>query len=343
MAPLGSAGRANLPGVTRAKSLPPELLQAPFSVDAAAQRGVPYSRLRRRDLHRPFAGVRTREVAADLDARCAAYLAKMSERELFSHGTAALLWGIPLPLALAGDEWLDVSVIVPGRAPRDAGVRGHHLVPRPGLRTLLNGFPIANPVETWCQLGTVLQFPDLVAAGDALVAKGRPNVRSTLVRMHAALTADRPCIARLREAYASLRPGTRSRQESLLRLAVVGSGLPEPLVNALVTDDDGEVIAEGDLVFEEYRTILEYEGDMHRLDPRQFRRDITRRELLLDARWHTIRITAADVTRASTPATMARIRRRLLHQAEALDLPLSAVSRLLEAAESGKSSTKRRR
>lgn len=324
--------------MTRAKALPPGLLAAPFSIGEAAGQGVPYSRLRRGDLARPFAGVRvTRGSDRGLEQRCSAYLTKMSEREVFSHATAALLWGIALPLELESVEDLHVSVILPGRAQRDRGVKGHHLVWRPGLRTTLHGLPLANPVETWCQLATILNLPDLVAAGDSLVAKGRPNARSILARMGAALSTDRPCAARLREAYAAVRPGTRSRQESLLRLAVVRSGLPEPLVNDLILDDDGEVLAEGDLVFREYRTILEYEGDVHRLDPRTFRRDITRRELLLDARWQTVRVTAADVHASAIPSTMARIRRRLNMQAEAFDLPLLVARPLAQAARSGKS------
>lgn len=328
--------------MSRPSELPLELLDGPFHIHDASPLLVPYSRLRRRDLARPFAGVRTANpLRTDRRGRCHAYAVKMAARELFSHATAALLWGIPLPLALEADPTLHVSVILPGRAPRDAGVHGHHLVDRPGLRILLDGLPVANPVETWCQLGTVLQFPDLVAAGDALVAKGRPNIRSTLARMGTAMADERPCGARLREALTAVRPGTRSRQETLLRLEVIRSGLPEPLVNAPLCDDRGEVLAEGDLVFPGLRTLLEYEGDLHRLDRRTFRRDITRREMLLDSGWHTIRITAADMEASAVLGTVARIRRRLLAQAIALDLPLSAVLGSGQAAGSGKSRGRR--
>jgi hypothetical protein len=39
---------------------------------------------------------------------------------------------------------------------------------------------------------------------------------------------------------------------------------------------------------------LEYEGDHHRIDRRQFNRDIARFEALPDLGWITVRVTAED-------------------------------------------------
>jgi len=49
---------------------------------------------------------------------------------------------------------------------------------------------------------------------------------------------------------------------------------------------------------------LEYEGDHHRTDRRQFRRDIRRFEALADMGWLTIRVTAED-TRGGVLARVA--------------------------------------
>src|SRR5690606_20379937 len=94
----------------------------------------------------------------------------MGPHEFFSHTTAAVLWGIPLPRLTR--EWLHVAVFPPHRLPRARGIRGHEMqrhlarvVAHPEL-----GVRILGPASTWASLGAVLpDLFDLVAAGDAVV------------------------------------------------------------------------------------------------------------------------------------------------------------------------------
>lgn len=52
----------------------------------------------------------------------------------------------------------------------------------------------------------------------------------------------------------------------------------------------GAVIAHGDLVYPEYRTIVEYDGRQHNEDDRQFSIDIRRLDDLMEENWRVIRI-----------------------------------------------------
>jgi very-short-patch-repair endonuclease len=289
----------------RSAALPPAFDARPFAASAARRAGVTEGRLRAADLAIPFSGVRARSAPADVRALIEAYLPKMAPAEFFSHRTAALLHGMWLPFEQAQRLQLDVAVRPPARAPRDAGVSGHHLVDRPGLVMRLGAIRVADPVETWCQLATLLAVPDLVAAGDSLLAKGRPDVQSALGLLLAA-DEERPRHGRLIEAAALLRGGVRSAQESKLRLLLVGAGLPEPEVNGEISSRTGEFVAESDLVYRRERVLVEYEGDYHRTDRAKWRSDIVRYERLQDLGWRIIRVTADDL--ALRPAeTVARV------------------------------------
>lgn len=292
--------------------LPRELASSPFAVADARAGGIRKRRLYAVDLVRPFAGVRSADDRSDdLDWLCAAYLARAPEDRFFSHLTAARLHRLPLPVAVQVDHRLHVSVLAPARAVRGAGVAGHQLTAKPGLVTRVRGLPVANAVETWCQLAPSLGVDALVTAADALVAVGTIAPQRTLEAMTAALRVDsRRGVIALRSAFELVRPGTRSPAETRLRLLLLRAGIREPLVNQRVYARDGTFLGEGDLVFPEERLIIEYEGDYHRTDLRKFRDDIHRRERFEDERWSVLRLTADDLNGRSVE-TVERVRRRL--------------------------------
>jgi very-short-patch-repair endonuclease len=240
----------------------------------------------------------------------AAYLPKMAPPEFFSHRTAALLHDMWLPFDEAERLRLDVAVVPPARAPRDARVFGHHLVDRPGLVEHRDGLRLATAAETWCQLATLLPLAELIAAGDSLLAKGRrgPDLRPALLA--AADDRNRPCSGRLLEAIALVRPGVRSAQETKLRLLLIDAGLPEPEVNGDIHSPFGAFVAECDLVYRRARVVVEYEGDYHRTDQQTWRSDIVRYERLQELGWRVIRVTADDL-RLRPAETVARVRAAL--------------------------------
>ena len=88
----------------------------------------------------------------------------------------------------------------------------------------------------------------------------------------------------------SIRANSDSARETMLRLAVTRAGFPEPSVNAPLRDGAGRVIAHGDLVWPEFRVVLEYEGRQHAEDPEQFAIDIRRLDRIAEASYRVIRV-----------------------------------------------------
>jgi hypothetical protein len=163
----------------------------------------------------------------------------------------------------------------------------------------------------WLQLATMLVHDDLVAVGDYLVTPQRRASRPAIASIEALRTAIAPHVrgaGRARRALADVRVGPESRMETLLRLLLVRSGLPEPLVNPPMLIEDR--MLHPDLAYPQFRVVFEYEGDDHRVDPRRWRADITRREAFEAAGERVIRVHAGDVM-AEPEAFLARVCRIL--------------------------------
>lgn len=83
--------------------------------------------------------------------------------------------------------------------------------------------------------------------------------------------------------------------ETRSRLIIVDAGLPEPDLNHIIRAPDGEFVACVDLAYPRARVALEYEGEHHLTDPRQWATDIARYEALAGLGWFVLRITKHDV------------------------------------------------
>lgn len=269
--------------------LPENLHDKPFSVRDATELGIPMRRLRARDLAAPFHGFREPSGGEkDLLSRCRAYSTRAPALVVFGHATAAMLWGLPLPFSLESDPRLCVLHLAGGRAPRGTGVRGAKSQRTVAVRTV-GDVRLTSPVDTWLDLAPQLTVPDLVAAGDALVLGENPLASLGDIR---AGIRDRPGargIRRARDASELIREGSRSRRESLLRVAIADAGLPEPELNAPVQLNDGGCY-HGDLVFRAHRVVVEYEGDHHRTDAWQWAHDIDRYNRMIASGWLPLRI-----------------------------------------------------
>jgi hypothetical protein len=277
--------------------LPGSLVGRAFTTSEARGLGVGEGRLRARDLQRPFHGVRVRADAdadLDLEQRCRAKLATMRPGQVFSHVTACRLMGITVPRRLHSDD-LDVAAFKPHAIPRGRGVAGHRLTAGLTQSGTVSHLPVVAAEDAWCQLASYASLRELVVAGDSLVRRKRPI--SDIDRMTAAAGryAGRRHHRRLAEALELVRPRTDSPQETLLRLDVLAYGLPEPEVNLPVHGTAGRIIALGDLGYRRRRVLLEYDGEQHRTDDRQFVRDVDRLDDLAHAGWRVIRFTKQHV------------------------------------------------
>lgn len=215
--------------------LPEDLGRRAFTTAEGVRAGLGTGRLRGPDLLRPFHGVRAVDEASDLAARCRSYLPRLRPGQSFSHGTAAEIWGVPLPTVNDRSTPLHVSSFAPQRPPRTRGVIGHELRRDRVAPLVRDGLPVADPITTWLQLAASpgLALDDLVAAGDHLVLDpvvldpGDPRPFVSLDELLDAVQAFRGRgRRRAMEAAPLVRPGAESRPESLLRLLLVRSDCP---------------------------------------------------------------------------------------------------------------------
>ncbi len=86
--------------------------------------------------------------------------------------------------------------------------------------------------------------------------------------------------------------GAQSPRESWLRLVLIDAGLPRPATQIQVTD--GHLVAYLDMGWEEPMVALEYDGDQHRSDRRQYVNDIRRAEMVERLGWHVIKVINED-------------------------------------------------
>lgn len=292
--------------MTRPTPLPDDLRWAPFSTRTAVERGIRPHRLRARDLAAPFRGIRSTSTPTSVEEWCDAYAPRLGAHQLFSHATAAALWGLPLPAR----HPLPLHVAaLRGREPRAAGVIGHRLDAARIIPRVVRGMPAVSAADAWCQLAESLSHRDLVAAGDRLLGWPHPLIAEELLdEAIVRHSGGRGAVGR-KLARRDIRRGSASRRESLLRLDVIAAGLPEPECNGRIEPVPGTVVY-GDLVFRRWRVLLEYDGDHHRTDTRQFARDVERLNVLAAAGWIVVRVRSGVSTRAAIAAVADALRAR---------------------------------
>ena len=290
--------------------LPDHLSRAPFAVQEALAAGLPPSRMQARDLSAPYRGVRVPRgvTVTAVDA----YARRMPPHQHFSQITAARLWRITLPGRLV-DARLHVSATYPQRAPQVAGVVGHQALPDLQLVELRPGVRVSSVADTWRALATTLTLDELIIAGDSTVRRKNPLTSMAALEAAVLRATGSPGARRAREAFALLRPRTDSPRETTLRLLIIRSGLPEPVVNFTITNELGVFVAYGDLAYPQYKVLVEYDGGQHRDDEAQFNRDIDRLDDVMELTWRVIRVNKSHVDSRSA-ARIAKIRTALVER-----------------------------
>jgi hypothetical protein len=284
------------------ESLPPN----GFTVAAARSAGVRRHRLNAADLDRPHWGVRM-PASAHLEFldRCATLASALPPHIFFSGVSAAALTGIPVPLRFepTKDPLIEVTVEDPARAIRRPGVRGRKLTVMATDIEFRGGIRLTTPARTWCDLAPLLTLAELVAAGDFLVFHERRMETVDTLAAAVAAHPGRRWRPKLKRALGLLSDHSESPKESELRVIVVTHGLPVPLINVSIYTDSGRFVARVDVLFEDFGEILEYQGDHHRSDVRQWRRDRIRESELESMGYHVTEVVAEDLT---DPAKLVR-------------------------------------
>lgn len=228
------------------------------------------------------------------------YLPKSVTRSLRENIYAAWLWsrrqGIitgRAAAALHGAKWVDDFTPVE--------LAGHFNHPPPGIivrRERIGaddvvergGLPVAVPARTAFDLGRHLPRGVAVAHLDALARATGLTAADVLplADRHKGARGVRRC----QTALSLMDGGAESPKESWLRLALIDGGLPAPVTQIRVTD--GHTVAYLDMGWEEPMVALEYDGDQHRTDRRQYVKDIRRDEMINDRGWLVLKVVNED-------------------------------------------------
>lgn len=270
----------------RDTDLPTELLRRPFSTDQARRAGLVEYGLSHGpwvQLHRGVWAHAALELT--LAVRVAAARLVLPPDAALSHHTGARWHGA----TVGPDEALHFSTNLPLRARRE-GIELHR---RRGTLhpTYVRGHPVLGPDRCFVDAGTTLRFLDHVALGDQLLHLGLTDV-DTLRGYADTVHLDGVRAARRRLRH--VRPRAESPQETFTRLMIVFARLPEPATNVWV-DAAGGRRHRCDLVFEDQRVIVEYDGRWHDATAAQEAYDELRRVRLEAAGWRVVVVKVAHL------------------------------------------------
>lgn len=230
----------------------------------------------------------------------------------FSHGTAAALLGAHVDPPPRPHVVLTPRPVLPQRAELVVHARG--LAPADVVRH--RGLALTSGPQTFLDLAAELPSHELVAVGDALMRRGHLPAAVLLQRLE---RADRVRgVVRARACAPLLSPLSASRPESFVRYWLVTSDLPDPQPQLPVHDRWGRIVAHGDLGYERWKVLLEYEGRQH-AEPEQFGRDVDRYSLMAADGWLVLRFAARH---AESPTVVVdRTRRALISRGWRPGLP----------------------
>jgi hypothetical protein len=221
--------------------------------------------------------------------------------------------------ALHGAKWIDDHA--------SAELLYDYRRPPSGIRTwsdriaedeiqLIAGIPATTPARTALDVACRYPVGKAVAAIDALARA--TDLKVTDVETLAERYRGRRGIKRARIALSRVDPGAESPRETWLRLLLIRAGFPPPRTQIPVYDGYGALVAVLDMGWEDLKLAVEYEGDHHRTDRRQFHRDIRRAEAVAELGWMHVRITAEDTSGGIIARVSAAWQRRTCTQREKL-------------------------
>lgn len=282
--------------------MPPQIPHGSFLVEDAEGLGLSAKQLSRDGIFTPSRGIRlplhsTGSVADNVRA-----YSRLDPACVLTHSTSARICCICLPGWLDQDWRIHIARPADGCKPRRRNVVGHQLNFKPGEVVMFDGVRLTSPARTWLDLASLLSIDELVAAGDSIVVEHSEDF--PLPRQPLATIGDlkrivgrHPGMRGVRKARLALdliRVGADSAPETMMRLALVQAGLPEPLLNVVLRNGLGHPVVWPDAAYPDQRIAFQYDG-AHHGDADQYRRDIKRQSLTESLGWREVRVQKSDL------------------------------------------------
>jgi hypothetical protein len=230
------------------------------------------------------------------------YLPKDASKSLEESIRAAWLWsgrrGIiagRAAAALHGAKWVDdrAPVEIVGRLnhpPTGIIVRRERVTAEDVVQR--GELFVTNPARTAFDLARHLPRGVAVAHLDALAAATGISARGVAPLIARNKGARGVRLAKM--ALSLMDSGSQSPKETWLRLMLIEAGFPRPRTQIEVRDRGGFVFAYLDMGWEAPMVAVEYDGDQHRSDRKQYVKDIRRLHALEELGWRVVRIVSED-------------------------------------------------
>ncbi|OBH59273.1 hypothetical protein A5687_20970 [Mycobacterium mantenii] len=215
---------------------------------------------------------------------------------------AGWLWtgrrGVVAGFAAAGlhgskwvDDWQVVDLVHDNRR-GPPGIQTHRDRIEDDEIELVAGMPVTSPIRTALDLGCWYPVVSAVAAIDALARA--TEIKAADVELLARRYLGRRGVAQARQAVDLFDAGAQSPKESWLRVVLIQAGLPKPQTQIPVLDEFGNAVAYLDMGSENVKVAVEYDGEQHRSDRRQYTWDVRRLEMVERLGWIVVRVVAGD-------------------------------------------------
>ena len=216
----------------------------------------------------------------------------LAEDVVLSHATAAAILELPLPVWLADKRLIHVTAPRSTNRPRRRDIHTHHASLLPTECAEIDGFRVTSPSRTYADVAYQLQVPELVAFGDAMMRRYGTSERELLATI---LRRKRyPGRLKARQCVDLLDPRAESPKESELRIMLQSASFPTPSINPDILDHRGQFLARGDIAYEDYRVLVEYDGAYH-AEMHQRAHDAARRAVLREHGWIVVEIVGEDM------------------------------------------------
>ncbi len=230
------------------------------------------------------------------------YTPKRAQLLLRDRTEAAWLWsrrrGVIAGIAasaLHDAKWVDddvaVELIHPNCKPPVGVITREDTVPDDEIVTVAR-MRVTNAARTAFDLARRGPADTAIARLDALTRA--TDLKTTEVMQLAQRHRHVRGISRLPTVLDLVDPGAASPKETWLRLLLISEGFPRPQTQIPVLSPTGRPRYYLDMGWPEIKVAVEYDGEQHRIDGYQFRKDIERLEYIQNQGWINIRVVAGD-------------------------------------------------
>jgi Transcriptional regulator, AbiEi antitoxin len=227
-------------------------------------------------------------------------LPQLHPRAVISHGSAALLHGLPIfPEAV---QRLHLTRDRNSGGVRRPMIHVHAAALMPTDVSMAEGIPVTSLARTVVDLGRTLSYQQAVAVGDRALAYGLDPADLAVALEH----ARRRCgAAQARRVTSFIDGRSESVGESFSRVGFERDGVPAPELQLKVYDGNGLFVARSDFGWESLRTLGEFDGREKYLRLRRdgetieafVLREKRREDALRDLGWQVVRWGWADLFR----------------------------------------------